>query len=267
VCGSAYKIKIGGGAGDDQSAEFCWVRLHTDSGIIGTGETYPNINGELGALKDMATRFLLGKDPRDIDGIWQSIYQYSSMRNAGGSDMRILSAINMAQLDILGKSTETPLYRLLGGKTRPKVKVYNTYIDGWLIDDMKMGPDTAKIVKFLLDRGITGMKIYPFNEFSFMEGGRNAGGQFISSADLEKGLTWLKQIRETAGNKMEILIDAGGRWNLTSSQRILKAIEPYNVIHFEDIQIPSNAQQAYAVLVAESSVPMHIAKQWPRDMN
>ena len=66
-----------------------------------------------------------------------------------------------------------------------------------------------------------------------MEGGRNAGGQFISSADLEKGLTWLKQIRETAGNKMEILIDAGGRWNLTSSQRILKAIEPYNVIHFE----------------------------------
>jgi L-alanine-DL-glutamate epimerase-like enolase superfamily enzyme len=178
------------------------------------------------------------------------------MRNAGGSDMRILSAINMAQLDILGQSTGVPLYRLLGGKTRRGVKVYNTYIDGWLINDMKMGPDTEKIVKFLLDRGITGMKIYPFNEFSFMEGGRNAGGQFISSADLEKGLTWLKQIRKTAGNKMEILIDAGGRWNLTSSQRILKAIEPYNVIHFEDIQIPSNAQQAYSVLAAESSVPI-----------
>src|SRR5688572_11046648 len=223
------KIKVGGGSGsDEEGAEFCWVRLHTDTGIIGTGETYPNINGELGALKDMAKRFLLGKDPRDINGIWQSIYQYSSMRNAGGSDMRILSAINMAQLDILGQSTGVPLYSLLGGKTRPRVKVYNTYTDGWLINDMKMGPDTAKIVRFLLDRGITGMKIYPFNQFSFMEGGRNAGGQFISSADIEKGLTWLKQIRETAGNKMEILLDAGGRWNLTSSQRILKAIEPYN---------------------------------------
>jgi len=250
------KIKIGGGSGDDEGAEFCWVRIHTDTGIIGTGETYPNINGELGALKDLATRFLIGKDPRDIDGIWQSIYQYSSMRNAGGSDMRILSAINMAQLDILGQSTGAPLYRLLGGRTRQKVKVYNTYIDGWLINDMKMGPDTAKIVRFLLDRGITGMKIYPFNQFSFMEGGRNAGGQFISSADLEKGLTWFKQIREAAGNKMEILLDAGGRWNLTSSQRILKAIEPYNVIHFEDIQIPSNAQQAYAVLAAETSIPI-----------
>jgi galactonate dehydratase len=249
-------IDVGGGSGGSGRAEFCWVRLHTDTGIIGTGETYPGINGELGALKDMAKRFLLGKDARDVDGIWQNIYQYMSMRNAGGSDMRILSAINMAQLDVLGKSMGLPLYRLLGGKTRPSVKVYNTTTDYWAINNMKMGQDTAAIVKFLLDRGITGMKIYPFNEFSFMENGRNGTGQFITSADLEKGLTWLKQIRETAGNKMEILIDAGGRWNLTSSQRILKAIEPFNVIHFEDIQIPSNAQQAYAVLAAESSVPI-----------
>lgn len=250
------KIDVGGGSGGSGRAEFCWVRLHTDAGIIGVGETYPGINGELGALKDLSRRFLLGKDPRDIDGIWQNIYQYMSMRGAGGSDMRILSAINMAQLDVLGKSMGLPLYRLLGGKTREKVKVYNTTTDYWAINNMKMGQDTEKIVRFLLDRGITGMKIYPFNEFSFMEGGRNNHGQFISSADLEKGLTWLKQIRGTAGNKMEILIDAGGRWNLTSSQRILKAIEPYNIIHFEDIQIPSNAQQAYSVLSAETSVPI-----------
>jgi L-alanine-DL-glutamate epimerase-like enolase superfamily enzyme len=250
------KIDVGGGSGGSGRAEFCWVRLHTDSGIIGTGETYPGVNGELGALKDFAKRFLLGKDPRDIDGVWQSINQYMSMRNSGGADMHILSAINMAQLDILGQSTGLPLYRLLGGKTRSKIKVYNTTTDYWAINNMKMGQDTAKIVRFLLDRGVTGMKIYPFNEFSFMESGRTGSGQFISSENLEKGLTWLKQIRETAGDKMEILIDAGGRWNLTSSQRILKAIEPYKVIHFEDIQLPANAQQAYATLAAETSVPI-----------
>jgi galactonate dehydratase len=250
------KIDVGGGSGGSGRAEFCWIRLHTDTGIIGTGETYPSINGELGVLKDIAARFLIGKDPSDIEGIWQRIYQYMSMRNPGGSDMRMLSAINMAQLDILGQASGLPLYRLLGGKTRSKVKVYNTTTDYWAINSMKMGRDTEKIVKFLLDRGITGMKIYPFNEFSYMEMGRNAGGQFISSADLEKGLVWLRQIREAAGNRMEILIDAGGRWNLTSSQRILKAIEPYNVIHFEDIQLPSNAQQAYSILAAESPVPI-----------
>src|SRR5690606_15490118 len=126
-------IDVGGGSGGSGKAEFCWVRLHTDNGIIGTGETYPWINGALGALKDVSRRFLIGKDPRDIDGIWQNIYQYMSMRNAGGSDMRMLSAVNMAQLDILGKSTGLPLYQLLGGKTRPKVKVYNTTTDYWAI--------------------------------------------------------------------------------------------------------------------------------------
>jgi L-alanine-DL-glutamate epimerase-like enolase superfamily enzyme len=245
------KIDVGGGSGGSGRAEFCWVRLHTDAGIIGTGETYPGVNGELGALKDFAKRFLLGKDPRDIDGIWQSINQYMSMRNSGGADMHILSAINMAQLDILGQSTGLPLYRLLGGRTRSKIKVYNTTTDYWAINNMKMGRDTDKIVRFLLDRGVTGMKIYPFTD-----GKKRPGGRFISSADLDECLTWLKQIRDTAGDKMEILIDCSGTFDLTGAQRIFKAIEPYNVIHMEDILIPSNAQQSYSILAAETSVPI-----------
>lgn len=245
------KVDVGGGSGGSGRTEFCWVRIHTDAGIVGIGETYPGINGELGALKDLAKRFLLGKDPRDIDGIWQSIYQYMSMRGAGGSDMRILSAINMAQLDILGKSLGLPLYRLLGGKTRDKVKVYNTTTDYWAINEMKMGRDTEKIVKFLLDRNITMMKIYPFTD-----GPERERGHFISSVDLNNCLTWLKQIREVAGNKMEILIDCSGEFDLTGAQRIFKAIEPYNIIHMEDILIPSNAQLSYKILSAETSVPI-----------
>jgi galactonate dehydratase len=239
------KINIGGGSGGSGKAEFCWVRLTTDNGIVGVGETYPFSNGELGALKDYA-RLLIGKDPRDIDGIWKKAYHDMSMRNAGGADMRILSAINMAQLDILGKSVGAPAYRLLGGRTRQRVKVYNTTTDYWAINNMKMGQDTEKIVKFLLDRNITGMKIYPFS----------AKDEFITSDEIDKCVTWLKQIRSAGGDRMEILVDCWGRFDMPSSQRILKAIEPYNVIHMEDLMVPSNAQQAYSILAAETDVPI-----------
>ena len=239
------KINIGGGSGGDGKAEFCWVRIYTNTGIVGIGETYPSINGELGSLKDIASEYLIGKDPRDIDCIWKDIYKYQSMRNAGGSEMQILSAIDMALLDILGKSTGLPLYRLIGGKTRSEVKVYNTTTDYWAINNTKMGPDTEKIVTFLLDRGITAMKIYPF---------RTEGG-FITSEEIEKGVGWLKQIEKTAGKKMEILVDGWGGCDLPSAERVIKACEPFNVIHIEDILIP-NSFQSYAKLAAETSIPI-----------
>ena len=129
-------LHIGGDSGGSDGAEFFWIRLHTDRGIVGTGETYPFNQGEIGALKDYA-RQILGRDPRDIDRIWNSFYHDMAMRNAGGADMRVLSAINMAQLDILGQACGLPLYRLLGGKTRARVRVYNTTTDYWAINDIK----------------------------------------------------------------------------------------------------------------------------------
>lgn len=239
------KIRIGGGSGGDGSTEFCWLRIHTDKGISGIGETYPSVNGELGSLRDIASEYLIGKDPRNIESIWKSLYKYQTMRNAGGSEMHILSAIDMALYDILGKSTGLPVYMLLGGKTRSGVKVYNTVTDYWAINNMKMGQDTEKIVNFLLERGITAMKIYPFS----------TSGRFMSSVDIEKGVNWLKRIDATAGNKMEILIDGWGGCDLPGAQRVLKACEPYNVIHAEDMIIPDSFQ-SYAKLAAETSIPI-----------
>ncbi|MFC1541203.1 enolase C-terminal domain-like protein [Candidatus Latescibacterota bacterium] len=237
-------IKVGGGSGGSGEAEFCWVRLHTDKGITGIGETYPFSNGELGVLRDYTNRFI-GRDPRDIDGIWQSFYHSMAMRNAGGADMRILSALNMAQLDILGKACGLPLYRLLGGRTRSRVKVYNTTTNYWAINNTRMGPDTVQIVKFLLERGITAMKIYPFS----------ARGTYITGAEIERGLDWIRDIRETAGNEMDICVDCWGRFDLPSAQRIAKALEPYDILYLEDVMLMNNAK-SYAQLAAETSVPI-----------
>ena len=237
-------IHVGGGSGGSDNAEFCWVRLHTDKGLIGTGETYPYHQGELGALKDYA-RSVLRRDPRDIDGVWRSFYENMAMRNAGGSDMRILSAINMAQLDILGQAAGLPLYRLLGGKTRQRVRVYNTTTDYWAINETRMGRDTMKIVEFLLERGVTGMKIYPFT----------AQDHYLSNDALERGMGWIREIRDKVGNKMDICVDLWGRFDFPSALRIAKALEPYNIMYLEDAMMNGNAR-AYSRLARETSVPV-----------
>jgi galactonate dehydratase len=237
-------LHIGGGSGGSDATEFWWVRLHTDKGIVGTGETYPFSNSEIGALKDHS-RSLIGRDPRDIDGIWRNLYFQSAMRNAGGAEIRALSAINMAQLDILGQASGLPLYRLLGGKTRPRVRVYNTTTDYWAIDEMKMGRDTMKIVQFLLDRGTTAMKIYPFS----------APDNYLSNQALERGLGWIREIRDKVGNRMDIAVDCWARFDLPSAERIAKAIEPYNIMYLEDAMLSSNVE-AFAHLAQKTSVPI-----------
>jgi L-alanine-DL-glutamate epimerase-like enolase superfamily enzyme len=238
-------LEIGGGSGSRSEApEWCWVQLHTDSGLIGTGETYPWDQGQIGALKDHA-RQLLGRDPRDIDGLWRTLYFDIAMRNAGGGDMRILSAINMAQMDLLGQAAGMPLYRLLGGKTRSRVRVYNTTTDYWAINDMTMGADTTKIVRFLLDYGVTGMKIYPFR----------GPEKYLSNEALEDGLKWIREIRDRVGNQMDIAVDCWANFDFTSAKRLAHALEPYNIMYLEDAMLNINPQ-SYAELARSTSVPI-----------
>ncbi len=242
-------LHIGGGSGSNEdNAEFWWVRLHTDAGIVGTGETYPYADAEVGALHEHA-HSILGKDPRDIDGIWRALHFEGAMRTTGGAEMRMLSAINMAQLDILGQASGLPLYRLFGGKTRSRVRVYNTTTDYWAINELKMGRDTMRIVRFLLDRGITGMKIYPFE----------APDHYLSNQALDAGLRWIRDIRDSVGNQMDICVDCWGRFDLTSAARIAKALEPLNIMYLEDAMMSGNPK-AYARLAAETSVPICISE-------
>jgi L-alanine-DL-glutamate epimerase-like enolase superfamily enzyme len=239
-------LHIGGGGGGSDGAEFFWIRLHTDQGIVGTGETYPFDNGQIGVLKDYSKDLkLIGRDARDIDGIWRDFYFQMAMRNAGGAEMRILSALNMAQLDILGQASGLPLYRRLGGKTRQRVRVYNTTTDYWAINDMKMGPDTMKIVRFLMDRGITGMKIYPFR----------APEKYLSNQAMDEGLKWIRDIRDNVGGKMDICVDCWANFDLPSAERIVKALEPYNIMYLEDVMLNTNAE-IFEELAAKTSVPL-----------
>jgi galactonate dehydratase len=228
---------------------FMWVRIYTDNGLVGVGETYNGTNSEIGVLKDRA-HYLIGKDPRNLEQIWKELYRQMAFQVTGGAEMRILSAINMAQWDLLGKSLGVPVYMLLGGKAQEKMRVYNTYTRGWTIDGMQMETDTEKITRTLLDKGIKGIKIVPYDGVA-----RKNNGAYISPTDLDNCLDWVKRIRDTAGDEMEIAIECHSWWNLPCSLKIAKSLEPYNPMWLEDMMLPDN-MQAYSVLARETSIPV-----------
>jgi len=233
---------------------FMWVRLYTNNGFIGVGETYFGINSQIGVLKDRSN-IIIGKDPRDIERIWRDLYGRMSFQVTGGAEMRILSAINMAQWDILGKALGTPVYSLLGGKAQQKLRVYNTYTRGWNIDNMQLDTDAEKITQTLLDRGIKAIKIVPYDRTAAKN-----NGSYISPTEIEECLDWVKRIRNTAGNEMEIAIEGHSMWNLPCALKIARSLEPYNVMWLEDIMLPDN-MQSYSVLARETSIPVCISER------
>lgn len=93
------------------------------------------------------------------------------------------------------------------------------------------------------------MKIYPFS----------AADNYLSNQALEKGLDWIREIRDKAGNQMDICVDCWGRFDFPSAARIAKALEPYHIMYLEDAML-MNTPQAYARLAAETSVPICVSE-------
>lgn len=224
-----------------------WVRIHTDSGHWGLGETYPYGETEASLIHTQAGRFLLGKDPRDIDRIWADLYHNFDYRIAGGTEMRVLSAIDLALWDLLGKLLETPVYRLLGGKSNARVRIYNTcFPHRW---DFHKEPE--KIMRELKDGyGVTAIKIWPFDPFA-----RRHQRQYITAPEIEEALFPVRKLREAFGGEIEILLEFHSNWNLTSAIRIAKALEPYQPMWLEDLLLPGNFHQ-YRQLAEATSIPL-----------
>ncbi|MBL8292749.1 MAG: mandelate racemase/muconate lactonizing enzyme family protein, partial [Bryobacterales bacterium] len=240
----------------DVSPNWTWVLLHTDQGITGIGESYPTQDAHHGALKELAP-LLLGKDPTNIERLWQDIFYRISYQPWGGAEWRMLTAINIAQWDILGKAAGMPVYKLLGGKAQEKLRVYNT-MNGWPIYGMR-DHDPEKVTEFLLKRGIKAVKIYPYDRGPVNAFARH-GGTFISQAELKQSLDPIQRIRKAVGDEMEIALDLSSKWNLPCTLQIAKSLEPYGILYLEDPMLPDNLE-AYATLARETSIPVCISER------
>ncbi|MGN6101254.1 MAG: mandelate racemase/muconate lactonizing enzyme family protein [Devosia sp.] len=250
-----------------------WVRIHTDTGLSGVGETYYLPRAVAAIIHDIYAPLLIGRDPRDIENHWQNMFSLASFCGVMGAEMRAISALDVALWDLVGQIAGLPIYMLLGGRSRDNIRIYNTCVgfgnypdlDAWL------GGKAGELAQDLLRQGITAMKIWPFDQFGpGIAGPENERGQTlvwgavtaagtrglgISNDDLNAGIDIVADIRKAVGDRMQIAIEGHCRWDLPSSVKIARALEPYDILWLEEI-MPADNVDAFARLKAETTIPI-----------
>lgn len=215
-----------------------WVRLQTDDGFVGLGETVGEAGAAADAVHSMLAGLVIGQDPTRIEWIWDRCFRAINFRGTGGAELKALSAVDVALWDLLGKLTAQPLHVLLGGATRDRVPTYNTCGDyGEIKDRQRFQSEPGALAAELLGEGIRMMKIWPFDDLA-----QDTGGQFISGRSLASGIEKVAKIREVAGDAMEIAIEGHGLWNLPSAIRIARALEEFKPIWIEELTWAENPE-------------------------
>jgi galactonate dehydratase len=237
----------------DEFPNLCWVRVHTDEDVVGLGETFFAARAVSEWVHEVAAGYLLGKDPLQIDRHWQGLNPFVGF-GASAVENRGRSAIDIALWDVLGKVCGQPIFQLLGGASRDRIRTYNTCagyryvrrvpetaglpVSNWNTDAVAAGPyedldwflnDAGGLAHSLLEQGITGMKIWPLDPYA-----EASGGQWISNEDLEKGIEPFRKVREAVGDRIELMVELHSLWNLPSAIKIAKALEDYEPTWFED---------------------------------
>ena len=215
-------------------SNWIFVKLYTDSGLTGVGEA------SLERFDDVVVRalesfkdFLLGKDPFQSEYIWNALYK-STFWPGGIIILTALSAVEQALMDIKGKALGVPVYELLGGKLRDRVRAY---ANAWAFQKVvtELGAEDtpesmAKNAMKMVDKGFTAMKWDPFR----------SGGQVIPKSEEEFAIACVKAVREAVGPSVDLLIECHGRFNMWSAIRMAQKLEPFDPFFYEEPIPPDN---------------------------
>ena len=221
--------------------QWLWVRIHTDEGLVGLGETYPTPESEKAVVRRLAP-MLMGRNPLEIDRLWADMFQTVASSGWAGSEIRAISTLDIALWDIAGKALGAPIYQLLGGAARPSIRIYNT-----CYDHVDFLTEPVRLAQELLDSGISAMKIWPFDSIA-----RENYGNYITADQMRQGLDPLRKIRDEFGDAMDVAMEFHGFWNLPSAIRIAKALEPYQPLWLEEM-LPQDNIQSYRTLSAATA--------------
>jgi mannonate dehydratase len=250
---------------------FVTVKIVTDSGLYGVGDA--TVNGRelavVAYLQEHVAPCLIGRDPQDIEDIWQYLYKGAYWRK-GPITMAAIAGIDMALWDIKGKIADLPVYQLLGGKSRRAVNLY-AHAGGLDIDD------TVTKAQRLLDQGFSAVRLQsavPGHKTTYgvvadkkdyyeLQGNRPLPPeeQWSTQKYFQMVAELFSEARSKLGADVFLLHDVHSRLTPIESAKLGKMLEPYNLMFLEDASIAEN-QQSYEVIRQHTTTPLAIGETY-----
>ena len=215
-----------------------FLKVSTDEGYFGWGE--PIVEGQAGtvrgAVEDMAD-YLLGRDPLQIEDIWQTLFRGRFYRG-GPVMMSAIAGVNQALWDIKGKFLGVPVYELLGGKVRDRVQIYAGV----------HGDSPAEVAQHALrckQDGLQAIKMGAVNELHYVDDFQH----------IDNAVAKVAAAREAVGNNFSIAVDFHGRVHKPMAKMLIKELEPYHLMFVEEPVLPMH-NEALLELKRSTSIPI-----------
>lgn len=233
---------------------FLFVKLVTDAGVVGYGEAYIATFGPhtvAAMIEDVAERFLVGEDPFRIERFWRRAYGSGYSLRPDVSLMGVVSALEMACWDIIGKEAGRPVYDLLGGRVHDRLRSYTyLYPSGDDAADVYLDADAAaaRAVEEL-ERGFTAVKFDPAGPYSVYD------GRQPSLDRLELSERFVKAIRAAVGTRADLLFGTHGQFTVSGALRLARRIEPYEPLWFEE-PTPPEMPEEMAKVARGTTIPI-----------
>ncbi len=213
------------------------VEVSSDAGETGVGNAAlaPLVAKQL--IDVYLKPVLLGQNPLDIEFLWQQMYRSTMAFGRKGIGMAAISAVDIALWDLMGKITKQPVYRLLGGRTKPEVPVYASRLYSQPLDALEREARQYK------DQGFRAMKL------------RFGWGPADSAAGMQRNLELVTAVRKAVGDEIDVMADAYMGWTLEYARRMIRMLAPFNLRWVEEPVIPDDIG-GYAELKAMNVVPI-----------
>ncbi|HEX3812922.1 MAG TPA: mandelate racemase/muconate lactonizing enzyme family protein [Mycobacteriales bacterium] len=222
--------------------DLTYVRVSTDEGLTGVGETrmLGHTQALLGYLSEAAGNHIIGSDPFNTESLVQRM-KHGDYGRAGEIAMSGIAVVEMACWDIVGKALGQPVWRLLGGKVRDKIKAY---ANGWYTVE-RTAEEFHAAARTVVERGYRALKFDPFGP----------GMWELEADERRRSISLVEAVRDAVGPDVEILVEMHGRFAPAEAIRIARQLEPFGPSWIEEPVPPENLQ-ALAKVSGQVSLPV-----------